>query len=375
MDFDFSPEQLQLRDVIRRFLAEHGSSARRRTVLDKQRAWDGDLWQGLADLGVLGITTPEEYGGSGLGYLELCIVAEELGRAVAAVPYSSCVYFAAELLLAAGTDAQKRTWLPRMASGEAKGTLAVAEPTGPIGSENKRCILAADGLTGTKQPVPDGEIADFAIVSVREEPGTSLYLVDLGQAGIVRTRVGTIDPLRGYARIDFSAAGAEPLGASGDGERLLAAAMDKAAILTAFEQIGGADRTLEMARDFALERMAFGRQIGSFQAIKHMLADMYVEATLARSNAYYGAWALSIDHHDLPLAAARARVSANHAFRHCARNAIQVHGGMGFTWEHDCHLYFRRANLLAQSLGSPMEWERKLIDNLRLQRREASAAA
>ncbi len=175
----------------------------------------------------------------------------------------------------------------------------------------------------------------------------------------------TLDPTRDHARLRFDGAPAEPLGVAGEGWRTIEAVQDRAAVLTAFEQVGGADRALEMARDYALERFAFGRQIGSFQAIKHMLADMYVSATLARSNAYWAAWALSTDAGELPEAAATARVSATQAFQHCAKNNIQVHGGMGFTWQFDCHLYYRRSNLLALSLGSLSTWEDKLVDRLR----------
>nr|WP_276608528.1 acyl-CoA dehydrogenase family protein [Caulobacter sp. SLTY] len=164
------------------------------------------------------------------------------------------------------------------------------------------------------------------------------------------------------------------MGSPGEGWRIAADVMDRAAVLVAFEQVGGADRALEMGRDYALDRMAFGRQIGSFQAVKHMLADMYVAATLARSNAYYGAWALSTGSPELPVAAATARVSATDAFQHCAKNNIQVHGGMGFTWAFDCHLYYRRSNALALSLGSKSTWEDLLIDRLR-NRNESPAAA
>jgi alkylation response protein AidB-like acyl-CoA dehydrogenase len=180
--------------------------------------------------------------------------------------------------------------------------------------------------------------------------------------------VSTIDPTRSHAQIVFQGAAAEPLGAPGDGWSLLERVFDRAAVLIAFEQLGGADRALEMARDYALERFAFGRPIGSLQAIKHMLADMYVSATLARSNAYYGAWALSTGAGELAQAAATARVSATQAFQLCARNNIQVHGGMGFTWEFDCHLYYRRSNLLALSLGALSLWEDRLIEQLRARR-------
>ncbi|HEX7926034.1 MAG TPA: acyl-CoA dehydrogenase, partial [bacterium] len=197
--------------------------------------------------------------------------------------------------------------------------------------------------------------------------GISLFLADLRGKGVTRVRVDTLDPTRGHARIDFAGAPAEPLGAPGQGWAILTRVLDRAAVLMAFEQLGGADRALEMGRDYALERMAFGRVIGSFQAVKHMLADMYVSATLARSNCYWAAYALDSGAADLPVAAATARVSATQAFLHCAKNSIQVHGGMGFTWEADCHIYYRRANLLALTLGGLSQWEAALIERMRQQ--------
>jgi alkylation response protein AidB-like acyl-CoA dehydrogenase len=225
-------------------------------------------------------------------------------------------------------------------------------------------------LNGSKTVVPDLAVADFAIVAARSAPGRdargiSLYLVELDQSGVARTAQPTLDPSRGHGRLDCVDAKAELLGRVGQGGALITQVFDRAAVLTAFEQIGGADRALEMGRDYALDRMAFGRPIGSFQAIKHMLADMYVSATLARSNSYYGAWALSTGASELPVAAATARVSATQAFQHCAKNNIQVHGGVGFTWAFDCHLYYRRANLLAVSLGSLSQWEDALIERMR----------
>ena len=232
-------------------------------------------------------------------------------------------------------------------------------------------LAASNGrLTGTKIVVADGDIADVAIVAARTAPGSdargvSLFLVDLNGPGVTRGVVETIDPTRSHATLTFKDAPAEPLGEAGGGWRLVSEVFDRAAVLTAFEQIGGADRALEMARDYALERMAFGRQIGSFQAIKHMLADMYVSAALARSNGYYGAWALSTGAAELPEAAASARVAATQAFQHCAKNNIQAHGGMGFTWAFDCHLFYRRSNLLALNLGSLSQWQDALIQRMR----------
>lgn len=370
MNFDFSDEQKQLRDEARRYLAEKCPPKAVRAVLEGSAPYDRELWQGLAGMGFLGIAIPEQYGGTGAGYLELCIVAEEIGRALAPVPFASTVYLAAEALMLAGSEEQKQRWLPRIAAGEAIGTLALFEGVGNPSPQAVRTMLRQGRLDGRKLPVPDGGIADFAIVAARtgnsgREDDIALCLVDLKADGVVATSLKSIDDAHGQAEILFNSAAAEALGAPDEGWSVLMRLLDRAAVLTAFEQIGGADRALEMGRDYALDRIAFGRPIGSFQAVKHMLADMYVSATLARSNSYYGAWALSTDAPELPEAAAAARVSATQAFQHCAKNNIQVHGGMGFTWEFDCHLYYRRANALALVLGSQSYWEDRLIDRMR----------
>ena len=369
MNLEFSPEQEELRHQSRRFLQDHCDSAAIRRVLEGEAPYDRALWRALAEMGLLGAGIPEEYGGSGFGYLELCVIAEELGRALAPVPFSSAIYLAAEFLKTAGTDEQKRRWLPRLADGSAVGTFALVERVGAVAVDAITAHCSDGSLAGTKILVPDGGIADFAVVAARSEMGLGLYIVDLDQTGVARDPVSTIDPTREHSALHFEAARAEPLGDPANGWALIEAVTDRAAVLTAFEQVGGGEAALFMARDYARERMAFGRQIGSFQAIKHMLADMYVSLTLARSNAYYGAWALSQGHADLPLAAATARVSATQAYQHCARNNIQVHGGMGFTWAADCHLHYRRANLLALSLGGLAQWEDRLVERLR--RRQA----
>lgn len=370
MNFDFSDDQKQLRDQARRFLAEKCSPKAVRAVLEGKADYDRDLWKGLAEMGFLGVAIPEEYGGTGAGHLELCVIAEELGRALAPVPFSSTVYLAAEALLLAGSEEQKQKWLPKISSGEAIGTLALFEGTGNPSPAAVKLAVSNGTLTGTKKPVADGAIADFAIVAARtgnsgRETDVSLFLVDLKAGGVTAKPLQNVDPSRQQAELTFASAKAEPLGAANEGWSILSRVMDRAAVLTAFEQVGGADRALEMGRDYALDRIAFGRPIGSFQAIKHILADMYVSATLARSNSYYGAWALSTDAAELPEAAAAARISATQAFQHCAKQNIQVHGGMGFTWEFDCHLYYRRSNALALSLGSQSYWEDQLIDRMR----------
>lgn len=370
MNFDFSDEHKQLRDQTRRFLEEKGSLKAARNVLERGGGYDKDLWRGLAELGLIGVAIPEEYGGAGAGKLELCVIAEELGRTLAPLPFSSTVYLAAEILMEAGSDAQKREWLPKIAAGEAVGALAFVEGLGNPTPAAIRTTASGGAISGEKSLVVDGDVADFAIVTARTQSGSDargvgLFLVDLNGGGVTRRAVDTVDPSRPQASLVFEGAKAEPIGSPGEGWDLFIRALDRAAVLTAFEQVGGADRALEMARDYALERMAFGRPIGSFQAIKHMLADMYVAATLARSNAYYGAWALSTGSPELAEAAANARVSATQAFLLCAKNNIQAHGGMGFTWEYDAHLYYRRANLLALSLGSASFWEDALITRMR----------
>jgi alkylation response protein AidB-like acyl-CoA dehydrogenase len=372
MNFDFSLEQKQLRDQARRFLADKCPPTAVRAVLEGDQSYDKALWLGLGEMGFLGAAIPEEYGGVGLGHLELCVIAEELGRVLAPVPVMSSIYLTAELLMLAGTEAQKQAWLPKLASGEAIGAFALGEGIGRVTEKSIKATVANGKLSGVKTPVADGDIANLAVVAAREAGAVSLFLVDLDGAGVKRELVDSIDPTRSQANITFTDAPAERIGAAGDGWRLAAEVMDRAAILIAFEQVGGADRALEMGRDYALERMAFGRQIGSFQAVKHMLADMYVAATLARSNAYYGAWALSTNAAELPVAAATARVSSTEAFQLCAKNNIQVHGGMGFTWAFDCHLFYRRSNALALALGSQSTWEDLLIERLR-QRNEAAA--
>ena len=370
MNFDFSDEQKQLRDQARKFLGEKCQSRAVRAVLDGKAPYDRDLWKGLAEMGFLGVAIPEAYGGAGAGHLELCVIAEEMGRALAPVPFSSTVYLAAEAILLAGSEAQKQKWLPKIASGAAIGTLALFEGKGNPSPQAIKLSASGGNLNGVKKPVGDGAIADFAVVAARtassgRDTDISLFLIDMNAEGVEARALSNVDPTRGQAEITFKNCKAEPLGAAGEGWSVVSQVLDRAAVLLSFEQVGGADRALEMGRDYALDRIAFGRPIGSFQAIKHMLADMYVSATLARSNCYYGAWALSTNASELPEAAAAARISATQAFQHCAKNNIQVHGGMGFTWEFDCHLYYRRANATALSLGSMSYWEDALIDRMR----------
>lgn len=366
MNFDFSDDQKMLKDQAARFLADKCPLGTARKALEDDAPYDRALWTQIGEMGWLGTAIPEEFGGLGLGYLELCVLAEELGRALAPVPFASTVYLAAEALLMAGTAAQKKEWLPKIAAGEVIGCFAVSEGPGAARPDTIEASVRDGRLTGRKIPVADGVAADLAVVLAKsaEGDGGSLYLVGLGQKGVKRSLVDTVDPTRQQAVIEFAKADATLLGQEGAGFGTMARVFDRAAVLLAFEQVGGADACLEMARTYALERHAFGRPIGSFQAIKHKLADMYVHNTLARSNAYYGAWALSTEAPDLGVAAAAARVSAIQAYDYAAKETIQTHGGIGFTWEADCHLFLRRARHTSLAIGSLRQWQDRLVSQI-----------
>jgi alkylation response protein AidB-like acyl-CoA dehydrogenase len=365
VNFDFTDDQKALKDEARRFLgAVSPLTVVRAALEDPALGYDKALWQRIGEQGWCGATIPEAFGGIGMGHVELCALAEELGRALAPVPFASTVYLYAEALLAAGSEEQKTALLPQVAAGALIGTLAISEGPGVLVPERIATYFSAGKLTGTKLPVTDGMAADRAIVLASSDEGPGLFLVDLSDAGVERRMVSTIDPTRGAAEIIFTEAPAQPLGATGEGLKVLSRIQDRAAVLIAFEQLGGADRCLEMARDYALERFAFGRPIGSYQAIKHKLADVFVKNQVARANAYYGAWALSTDALELPLAAATARVAGSAAYLLAARENIQTHGGIGFTWEADCHFFYRRARHLGLILGAPRDWKRRLADRL-----------
>lgn len=365
MNFEFSEDQNMLREQAQNFLRAKSDSKAVRKILESDEPYDQALWKGIIDLGWTGVTIPEAYGGIGLGHLELCVIAEELGRSLAPTPFASSVYLATEALLQFGSEQQKQTWLPKLAAGEVIGTVAVSEGTQAATQKNMQVTAKAGQLYGSKLPVPDGDVAHLGIVVAKDsDSAASLYLLRLDGEGVTRRTVKTLDPTRSHAQIDFDGAPAEVLGTAGAGWSQLETLFDRAAILFAWEQVGGAEASLQMARDYAMGRYAFGRPIASFQAIKHKLADMYIAHTLARSNCYYGAWALSTNAPELPLAAATARVSATEAFHECSKENIQTHGGMGFTWEFDCHLYYRRSKLLSLNLGSLPRWKDRLVTRL-----------
>jgi alkylation response protein AidB-like acyl-CoA dehydrogenase len=264
MNFDFSDEQKQLRDEARKFLAEKCPPKAVRVVLDGKEPYDRELWKGLADMGFLGVAIPEQFGGAGAGHLELCVIAEEMGRALAPVPFSSTVYLAAEAILLAGSEGQKQKWLPLIASGAAIGTLALFEGKGNPSPEAIKLAASGGSLNGVKKPVPDGAIADFAIVAARtgstgRETDISLFLVDMKAEGVEAKSLTNVDPSRGQAELTFKNCRAEPLGPANEGWSILSQVLDRAAVLMAFEQVGGADRSSTCSPTCTFRRRWRGR--------------------------------------------------------------------------------------------------------------------
>ena len=378
MNFDFSEEQKLLRTTARDYLEDRAPLRLARSTLESDATMSHELWAGAAEMGWLGAAVPEAWGGGGFGHGELVLIAEELGRALAPIPFvvSASV---AEAILMAGTNDQKRRFLPGFANGARIGTLALAEARGVVRPERVRTRFRGDGtLAGSKIAVPDGAAANLALVLARDDAGRPVLVVaDLGPAA--RTVDESIDPSRPAAGYAFDGTPAERLGGEDDdGWRLLRRVLDRAAVLQAFEQLGTAERAFDLTREQILDRHAFGRPIGSFQAIKHRMADLYAMLEIARSNCWFAAWALANDHPGLPLAACTARVAASEACSEASVEMVQLFGGAGFTWELDCHLFYRRAQYLALALGPIGEWRDRLVDRLAaepcLDRRSRSAA-
>ena len=386
MNFDFSDEQHELRNAARRFFAERVQfdDLRRRADAGDDELFDAALWRDMAGLGWLGAAIPESLGGSGQGALDLCVLAEEFGRSIAPVPFvlSTCVV--AEAIRRHGSATQCGRYLAPIARGELIATFALAK--GPAQSATARGAAvystATGRLNGTKLPVPEAARAGVALVACHADSSTGpimLALVDLPQPGVSVKPVQHFDPFRAQARVEFTDAVAVPLGDAPD-VAVLESILDHAAIYTAFEQVGGASACLDMACRYALERRVFARPIGSFQAIKHRLADMATKIELARSNAYFAAWALQQQNEgngsEVPggigLAAATARVSAGEAFDFAARENLQVHGGTGYTWEGNCHPYYTRARALSTWLGGNAMWSERLVAALERDKQRAA---
>jgi len=364
MNLDFSDDQKFLQSEAQKFFNKEGGLSSARSVMDNSLEGDAELWQKIVELGWTGIRVPEAYEGLGLGHLELCVIAEELGRSLAPVPFSSSVYFFTEALIKFGSEDIKLNILPKLVSGEVIGTYGIAEDMHQATESNLNVSVTSEKISGVKIAVPDAGLASQMIVVVKSNSGTDLRLVDLNDASVTVTMQKNLDTSKAFYKVEFDQTPSKLIGETGQGWSYIQHLLDQAAVLFAFEQVGGSQAALDMAKAYSMERFAFGRQIGSYQAIKHKLADMYIAVTLAKSNCYYGAWALSSESAELPLAAATARVSATKAFQLCSKENIQTHGGNGFTWEYDCHLFYKRSKVLSVLLGSESTWKEKLVTNL-----------
>jgi len=346
LNFDFSPECKAMAEQVRRVLEQVCPMAEVRRSLESA-AHSEPAWEALARLGVTGAKVPERWGGAGLGDLELAACALEIGRACAPVPMLPSVYLATEALVHGATERQQAHWLPALAAGRAIGTAVLTRTP---------CTLQGERITGTLAAVQAGLQADFAVLSVAER----WLLVDLHAPQVTRRALRVLDPGRPMAQLHFEGARAEPM-ADGFGPlEWIPRLRDRAAALLAFEQLGGAQRALEMACAYATQRRTFGRQVASYQAVKHRLADVWVRNEIARGHAYRAAWALQASPAELPLAAAGARVACSEAFEFAAQENLQLHGGIGFTWEGDCHPLYKRARSSSLVLGATLQWKQRL---------------
>jgi alkylation response protein AidB-like acyl-CoA dehydrogenase len=326
--------------------------------------FDQAVWDQMANqLGLQSLAIPEAYGGAGFSFVELTVVFEEMGAALLCAPYFSTVGLAANALLSSGDESAKKDLLPGIAEGTTRATFALTEDSGHWDVES--VALSASGgpewtLSGHKMYVIDGHTSDLIIVVARTGGGVSLFAVDGSAPGLVRTPLATMDQTRKQARLEFSSTPARLIGEEGGAAPAVRRTLDLAAVALAAEQVGGAQRCLDMAVDYAKTRIQFGRPIGSFQAIKHKCADMLLEVESAKSAAYYAGWAAAEDSDELPVVASLAKSYCSEAYFHAASENIQIHGGIGFTWEHDAHLYFKRAKSSELLLGDP-SYHRELL--------------
>ena len=363
MTFTPTEEQTLLRDQVHALCAEHAPPETLRELITGNAPWHQELWGVMGELGLLGAAIPEACGGVGLGPLELAVINREIGRAVAPVPFFSSTCMAAEAIRLAGTSGQQARWLPGLATGERVATFAWAEPSATLTARPLATSIAGNRIRGTKTPVPDAGIANLCVVLADRGGEDCLAVVELDRPEVARKPLNGFDQLRHHAAIDFRDARCEALEAASGGG-LTRALFDEFATLLAFEQVGGAEAALYMARDYTLDRYIFGRKLGSYQAVKHKLADILAALELAHANALCAVESLAKDGPDSRAAAATARIGATEVYETAARENLQLHGGIGFTWEANCHFHYRRARLLALSLGSVEVWSDILIDAL-----------
>jgi alkylation response protein AidB-like acyl-CoA dehydrogenase len=364
MNFAFTEEQEQLRQFVRSFLQDKSSESAVREQMETERGYDAAVWKQMADqLGLQSLIVPEEYGGQGFSFVELGVVLEEMGRALLCAPYFSGV-LATTALVHAGDETAKKAHLPGIASGETIATLAFTEESGKWDESGITMEASASGdghtLSGVKSFVIDGHTADLIVVAARTGAGVSLFTVAGDASGLTREALSTMDQTRKQAKLTFDNTPATLIGTEGEGWTVLSTVLDLAAVALAAEQVGGAQYVLEMAVQYAKDRVQFGRPIGSFQAIKHKCADMLLEVESAKSAAYYGLWCAAELNDELPSVASLAKAYCSEAYFHAAAENIQIHGGIGFTWEHPAHLYFKRAKSSELLFGDPA-YHRELL--------------
>lgn len=370
MKFSFSNEQEQFRTMLRRFLSEKSPVSEVRRLMATEQGWERDTWARLnSDLGLSAVHIPEAYGGQGFGFVELCIVMEEMGRALLCGPYFSSVVLAANAILNAGTEDQKQTLLPSIAAGETIAALAFTEENGVWDSSGVTLTATQSGrgyrLDGVKSFVLDGHTADLIVVLARKpgtsgDEGLSFFTVRGDAKGLERRLLKSVDATRKLALLKFNSVEADLLGEAGAAAAPFARTLDQAAVCLANEMVGGADHLRQSALDYVSMRMQFGRPISGFQAIKHKCADMLVDVELAKAAAYYAAETAAEEAADLPAIASLAKACASDAFMQTAKETIQLHGGIGFTWDNDTHLWYKRAKSSEVFLGSP-KYHRELL--------------
>ena len=364
MNFAFTEEQEELRNIVRAFMEDKSPETAVRDLMETDTGYDEAVWSQMAEqLGLQSLIIPEEYGGQGFGYVELTVVLEEMGRSLICAPFFSSVVLGANALLHSGNEDAKAKYLPGIASGELIATLALAEPSGRWDAQGVTVDASGSGdsvtLTGEKMFVIDGATASLIIVAARSNGGIHLYTVEGEASGLTRESLSTMDQTRKQARLTFDKTPAAHLADTND-FAMISTILDLAAVGLAAEQVGGAQFVMEMAVQYAKDRVQFGRPIGSFQAIKHKCADMLLEVESAKSAAYYAGWCAAEMNDELPSVASLAKAYCSEAYFHCAAENIQIHGGIGFTWEHPAHLYFKRAKSSELLFGDPA-YHRELL--------------
>jgi alkylation response protein AidB-like acyl-CoA dehydrogenase len=376
MNFGFNEEQELLRSTARKFFDNECASVTVRKLMDGPEGMTPDLWKKIAEQGWTGLIFADEHGGMGLGFVDLVVLMEEMGRAVVPGPFFSTVLLGGLAIREAGTDAQKKAWLPKITSGEARATLAWMEPSADLGARGITLQATAKGagftLNGTKLFVHDAHTADVIVVAARTssgqnpEDGVSLFLVPKGTPGMSVTLLPTMDQTRKLCEVGLKdvVLGAEALmGQAGSGWAPLARVIDRATVALCAEMCGGAQKVLEMTVEYAKIRQAFGRPIGSYQGVKHKAADMLVDVENSKSITYYAAWAMDEGVPEGQLAVSMAKAYVSDAYRRVSGAGIQLHGGIGFTWEHDLHLYFKRAKGSEFTFGDAT-WHRERVAQL-----------